>query len=68
MTSIPFNSLRCERTGEPGDLYLVDVGKLVPVLASNPIDAFVLASFEGTSEHPILYRLDDKGNVLEILA
>jgi hypothetical protein len=58
-----------------GDMYLVDVGKLVPVLATSPKDAYELASlsiFGRSEEIPptdrVLYRLDEEGEVSEVIA
>jgi len=57
----------------PGDLYLVDLGKLIPVAAVNPRAAFHIASTcafgkdqEPGFEHPLVYQLDSDGGILAV--
>lgn len=57
----------------PGDHYVVDLGKLVPVAATNPQDAYQLAVLgefgkapEVPLERPIVYRLDPEGEPIEV--
>lgn len=67
--------LEIPSAARPGDFYLVDLGKLIPVLATTPHDAYELASLsvfgpgrEIPPKKPVLYRLDEWGEVLEVLA
>jgi hypothetical protein len=61
------------RTTAPGDYYLVDVGELVPVAAVSPRSAFHIAmtgryghSQQCPSERPMVYQLDQDGELLAV--
>lgn len=70
--------LQISERARPGDSYLVDVGKLVHVTATSPRDALELACLpvfgpgedlsRDPSGEPVLYRLDEQGEVLEVVA
>lgn len=48
--------------------YLVDLGKLVPVAAANPRDAYSLAVLAEEDRHDVeavVYRLDPEGEPIE---
>jgi hypothetical protein len=54
-----------------GDNYLVDLGRLVPVAAVSAKEAFLLATTsvfgampEVPFEHPMVYQIDDAGELV----
>lgn len=54
----------------PGDAYLVDVGKLVPVAAVNPRNAFWMAvtGILPVPEHAEIYQFGPAGELLAVYA
>lgn len=55
----------------PGDNYLVDLGRLVPVAAVSAMDAFLIATTsvfgvmpQCPFEHPLVYQIDDAGELV----
>jgi len=63
--------LRLPERGRPGETFLVDVGKLVIVLAPTAADAWDSAKRICRSANPVpvgcVYRLSDAGEVLEAI-
>lgn len=57
------------KRARPGDMYLVDVGKLVLVLAVSPTDAGSLALLAARSANDVeaVYRMSPSGEVVEAI-
>lgn len=58
----------------PGDSYFVDLGsRLVQVVAVTPMDAYLIANTslfgempEFPFEHPLVYQIDDAGELIAV--
>ncbi|HEY2361234.1 MAG TPA: hypothetical protein VGK36_08970 [Candidatus Angelobacter sp.] len=57
----------------PGDNYLVDLGRLVQVSATSPMDAYLIASTavfgampQCPPEHPMVYQIDQHGELIAV--
>jgi hypothetical protein len=53
----------------PGEFYLVDMGRLIPVFAKDPADAADLARLDQGSAAPVrrVYRLDGQHQVIAVI-
>lgn len=67
-------------TAAQGDSYLVDLGRLVQVVAVSPMDAYLIANTSVTgfmeegeegvtqcpAEHPLVYQIDQAGELIAV--
>jgi hypothetical protein len=56
-----------------GDNYLVDLGRLVQVAATSPMDAYLIATTsvfgampQCPPEHPMVYQIDEYGELIAV--